>query len=298
MATTRPGVQKPHCTAPASTNASCTRCSSPFSASPSTVTTSWPSACAASTRHAQTSVPSSSTEHDPHSPCSQAFFDPGRPSLSRSAKRRLSPAQTSASRCSPLTVSSIFTPAPVERALRQHAQRVPPVRGGAAHVVDRAGRLGDAVGERRRRRRAVRGRASAPARRSRTPREALRRPRTASETTAITIAFRGPTFMNVCLPPVSTQQPDDELVLGEDVLLRSDEEVRQRDDARAADARELDLRAGRRAAAAARRRPATTCRGSRRSCRGSGSAASRRCATPPRARAGGRRAAPPSPPRR
>ena len=48
------------------------------SATPSTVTTSCPSACAARTRHEQTSVPSSSTEHDPHSPCSHAFFEPGR----------------------------------------------------------------------------------------------------------------------------------------------------------------------------------------------------------------------------
>ena len=108
VATIRPGVQKPHWTAPASTNASCTGCSRPFSAKPSTVTTSWPSAWAASTRHAQTSVPSRRTEHEPHSPCSQAFFEPGRPSRSRSAKSRLSPSQTSASRCSPLTVSATF----------------------------------------------------------------------------------------------------------------------------------------------------------------------------------------------
>ena len=67
------------------------------------MTTSWPSACAARTRHAQTSSPSRSTEHEPHSPCSHAFFDPGRPSRSRSANSRLSPAQTSASRASPLT---------------------------------------------------------------------------------------------------------------------------------------------------------------------------------------------------
>ena len=85
VATTRPGVQKPHCTAPASTNAACTGCSSSSSARPSTVTTAWPSACAASTRQAQTSVPSSRTEHEPHSPCSHAFFEPGSPSRSRSA---------------------------------------------------------------------------------------------------------------------------------------------------------------------------------------------------------------------
>ena len=51
--------------------------------SPSTVTTSLSAALAPSTRQAQTSVPSSSTEHEPHSPCSHAFFAPGRPSRSR-----------------------------------------------------------------------------------------------------------------------------------------------------------------------------------------------------------------------
>ena len=49
-----------------------------------------------------------SAEHEPHSPCSHAFFEPGSPSRSRRAKRRLSPSQTSASTGSPLTVSSIF----------------------------------------------------------------------------------------------------------------------------------------------------------------------------------------------
>ncbi len=176
-------------------------------ASPSTVTTSWPSACAASTRHAQTSVPSRSTEHDPHSPCSHAFFDPGSPRLSRSAKRRLSPAQTSASRFSPLTVSSIFTPCTG----RSRASSARAARGGDTRRCHERRRSGWPPLRRGRgtttRRRAVRGRASAPARRSRTPREARPSTRTASETTAITIAFRGPTFMNVCLPPVSTSSP-------------------------------------------------------------------------------------------
>ena len=126
VATTRPGVQKPHCTAPASTNASWTRCSESPPARPSTVTTSCPSACAASTRHAHTSVPSRSTEHEPHSPCSQAFFEPGRPSRSRSAYSRLSPGQTSASRAAPLTVSAILIPAPASA----HARPGREARGG------------------------------------------------------------------------------------------------------------------------------------------------------------------------
>ena len=244
VATTRPGVQKPHCTAPASTNASCTRWSSPSSASPSTVTTSCPSACAASTRHAQTSVPSSSTEHDPHSPCSQAFFEPGRPRLSRSAKRRLSPSQTSASRCSPLTVSSIFT----RSTGPGRASSARAARGGGTRRCHERRRSGWPPPRRgrgtTRRRRAARGRASARAPRSRTPREARRRRARASETTAITIAFRGPTFMNVCLPPVSTSSPTTSSSSARTFCFGPTRKSVSGDDARAADARELDLRAG------------------------------------------------------
>src|SRR3712207_9015019 len=48
--------------------------------------------------------PSMYTEQDPHSPCSQAFLEPGRPSRSRSTKSRLSPGHTSsASLVSPFT---------------------------------------------------------------------------------------------------------------------------------------------------------------------------------------------------
>jgi hypothetical protein len=57
-ATTRPGVQKPHWTAPHSTNASCTGCSRSPSASPSTVVTSRPIAWPAATRQEQTGSPS------------------------------------------------------------------------------------------------------------------------------------------------------------------------------------------------------------------------------------------------
>ena len=90
--------------------------------------------------------------------------------------------------------------------------------------------------------------------------------------------------MNVCAAPLGSDvHGDDQLVVGERVPLRADEELGQRQAARAAHARELDLGAARRAAAAARRRRATPCRGCRRSCRGCGSAASRRCATPRRA---------------
>ena len=109
VATIRPGVQKPHCTAPASRKASWIGSSSSSDgARPSTVTIAAPSAWPASTRHEHTSVPSRYTEHEPHSPCSQAFFEPGRPIRSRSTYSRLSPSQTSSiCRRSWLTVQSI-----------------------------------------------------------------------------------------------------------------------------------------------------------------------------------------------
>ena len=59
---------------------------------PSTVVTAQPAAASASSRQAHTSTPSTSTEHEPHSPCSQAFLAPGRPSRSRRTWSRLSPA--------------------------------------------------------------------------------------------------------------------------------------------------------------------------------------------------------------
>ena len=85
MATTRPGVQNPHWTAPSLIKASCTSVNSPREGwSPSMVVISLPTAAAASTRQAQTRAPSMITEHEPHSPCSQPDFDPGSSSRSRS----------------------------------------------------------------------------------------------------------------------------------------------------------------------------------------------------------------------
>ena len=65
----------------------------------------------------------------------------------------------------------------------------------------------------------------------------------ASEQTEITIAFRGPTFMNVC--PATARldaHRDDQLVGRERVLLDADEELRERQSPLAPHARHLDLR--------------------------------------------------------
>ncbi len=168
------------------------------------MTISCPSACAASTRHAHTSVPSRSTEHEPHSPCSQAFFEPGRPIRSRSAKRRLSPSQTSASMRSPLTVTSILTPGTAPAPARVRTFNA--CRRYAA--VPRTSSIGDAAAATcsGNDSRSSSGAVTRPVTGPDEPYDARSSPRSrsaesASEHTAITIAFRGPIFMNVCEAP-------------------------------------------------------------------------------------------------
>ena len=173
---------------------------------------------------------------DPHSPCSQAFFEPGRPTRSRRTYSRLSPSQTSsASARRPLTVkvtlmagpslpslrsaALILGPGPGQGAARHHRQRVPAVGGGAADVVDRAGRGGHQLAEPPRDAGSTRRGRPSPARRRRTarprtpgagsaPAEPMpvptcarsRSSATAKEQTAITIALRVPIFENCCGP--------------------------------------------------------------------------------------------------
>ena len=81
-----PGVQKPHWTPPVSMNACWTGWSFPFVARPSTVTTSRPSAWAASIRQEVTSRPSTIIEQAPQSPVPQPSFDP----VNRSSSRTIS----------------------------------------------------------------------------------------------------------------------------------------------------------------------------------------------------------------
>ena len=99
-ATTIPGVQNPHCTAPWRASASAR--SSP--SRPGAVRTSAPSHTTAATRHEATSRPSSTTEHDPHSPCSQAPVT-WVPPASRRARSRLSPSSGARATGCPSTVS-------------------------------------------------------------------------------------------------------------------------------------------------------------------------------------------------
>ena len=65
----------------------------------------------------------------------------------------------------------------------------------------------------------------------------------AREQTAMTIALRGPIFMKVCGCAAGRDlRRDDELVVGEGAPLDADEELGERDVARPANARDLDLR--------------------------------------------------------
>src|ERR1700730_1030585 len=73
----KPGVQKPHCSPWHSWNARCTGCSASRSAArPSTVVTSWPSACTASSRQERTGLPSRRTVQQPQTPCSHPTWVP------------------------------------------------------------------------------------------------------------------------------------------------------------------------------------------------------------------------------
>src|ERR1700730_7538057 len=73
----KPGVQNPHCSPWHSWNARCTGCrAAPSGARPSTVVTSWPSACTASGRQERTGLPSKSTVQQPQTPCSHPTWVP------------------------------------------------------------------------------------------------------------------------------------------------------------------------------------------------------------------------------
>ena len=102
-------MQKPHCAAPVSRNAACSALRPPSPASPSTVVTSQPSASAASTRHASTLRPPTSTVHAPHSPTRQHSLVPVSPRSSRRASSSVWCPATSTARGRPLSVRRIAT---------------------------------------------------------------------------------------------------------------------------------------------------------------------------------------------
>ena len=80
----KPGVQNPHCWACASGRPAARGARRSPVAMPSTVTTSAPSACTASIRHERALAPSTSTVHEPHTPCPHPTLVPVSPRSSRS----------------------------------------------------------------------------------------------------------------------------------------------------------------------------------------------------------------------
>ena len=209
------------------------------------MTTSCPSACAARTRQAQTSSPSS--EHRARAALAllARVLRPGQAQpLAQREEQALARPDVRLARVAVDGERDPHAQRPLERAPRQHAQRMAPVRGRAADVVDRRSR------PRRRGPGTSRPPRAAPARGPTTgpaePYAARSSPfaRSASEQTAITIALRGPTFMNVSAPPGTTRTATISSSSRERVLLRADEELLERQPPRAADARDLDLAVG------------------------------------------------------
>ena len=292
-------------------NACWTGCSAPASracvpARPSTVTTSRPAAWPAATRHAHTGTSSSSTVHDPHSPCSQAFFEPGSASRSRSTNSRLSPSHTSSAvASSPLTVNRHphplsrlplgTIPGPGQGPPGQHAQGVPAVGRRAAHVVDGPRRRRDQLAEPpgdRLRQRPRRFPQSRPGQRA--GQELLRRRRPAAASArpsrcrcrcpAACTAGRRAQFQRERADGDDHRVPradlgellgagrgrdqhrGDQLVRGQRVALGAGEELGRRDQPRAADRRRLDGSPRWPAAPGGSPRPARRRRGCRRPC--------------------------------
>src|SRR5688500_4780904 len=99
-----PAVQKPHCTAPCSMNASCSGCRCSSVPSPSTVSTSRPSTSSARYVHALTGAPSTSTVHAPHTCMSQERRAPLSCSRSRSTSSSSASGRTSSAAGRPLSV--------------------------------------------------------------------------------------------------------------------------------------------------------------------------------------------------
>ena len=99
-----PGVQNPHCTPPASTRACCTSLGWAVDPNPAAVVTSQSSTSAASTVHAVTRAPSSSTEHDPHRPWAQPSLAAVSPALCRNASSRLTCESGSTTTSAPSTL--------------------------------------------------------------------------------------------------------------------------------------------------------------------------------------------------
>ena len=192
-------MQKPHCTAPASTNACCTRCSrvavgQPLDRRPPRARPPAPPARGTRRRARRRAAPSTSRTRPARTRSSTRARR-----ASRAARRAATRPPSSRPRArSPFTRSATLTRASAPA--RASSSRA--ARGGGSAAVPRTSSIGAAAAATRSgnvsasSRGAVTstGRGEAEPNDARSSSPAL----SASETTAITIAFRGPTFMNVC----------------------------------------------------------------------------------------------------
>ena len=105
--TTMPGVQNPHWTAPAATNARWMTCGCIGVPMPSMVRTDFPATRLTGKRHDITTRPSMSTAQAPQSARSQPFFAPVSPRSSRSTSKRLRSGSVVMVRSSPFRVKVI-----------------------------------------------------------------------------------------------------------------------------------------------------------------------------------------------
>ena len=144
-----PGVHSPHCAPPISWNACWSGESGPSPASPSTVTTSWPSTWPTGTRPGsrRRARRRRSTAHAPHSPSPQPSLVPVRPRSRRRTSSRRRPPAGAAATSAPLTrkrsvaggTNGVMTSGP----RRPPASPRAPSRGSPASPGSRPGRVVD-----------------------------------------------------------------------------------------------------------------------------------------------------------
>src|SRR5215468_8807447 len=109
QATTKPGVQNPHCEASLSTKACCKGWSLPPSISDSTVVIFFPCASIARTEQAYTALPSIKTVQAPHSARSQTRLAPVMSMVSRRASSNVTRGSSEALYDFPFTLNCIGT---------------------------------------------------------------------------------------------------------------------------------------------------------------------------------------------
>src|SRR5574340_548945 len=151
---TMPGVQKPHCTAPASTKAFSMRWPMGSSARPSMVVMLRPSQSTANSRQEFIDEPSTMMVHAPHSPSPQPYLVPVRPTTLRIMSSVLMSTGTRTRVGTPLSVKLISCCSDIFEHPPGHVvNQLLAVPGGGPHVGDggdlvarRGGRGGDGVG--------------------------------------------------------------------------------------------------------------------------------------------------------